>query len=148
MTLIDGDTHDVDSNDLAFRFAASDALRKAVHEAGAVLLEPIMKVEVVTPDDYLGDVMADLLSRRCQIDKMSERGKLKVIDARAPLEKMFGYSTAVRSLSQGRASYSMEPLDTPPRPMRCWRAWRGGDVPWLDLGLRPGEMTDASTDLQ
>ena len=111
VTLVDGEYHDVDSNDLAFRFAASDALRKAVQEAGAVLLEPIMKLEVVTPDDYLGDVMADLLSRRAQIDKMSERGRLKVIEARAPLEKMFGYSTAVRSLSQGRASYSMEPLE-------------------------------------
>ena len=111
VTLTDGEAHDVDSNDLAFRFAASDALRKAVAEAGSVLLEPIMKLEVVTPDDYLGDVMADLLARRSQIDKMSERGKLKVIDARAPLEKMFGYSTAVRSLSQGRASYSMEPLE-------------------------------------
>ena len=111
VTLIDGEYHDVDSNDLAFRFAAADALRKAVHEAGAVLLEPIMKLEVVTPDDYLGDVMADLLSRRSQIDKMFERGRLKVIEARAPLEKMFGYSTAVRSLSQGRAGYSMEPLE-------------------------------------
>jgi len=111
VTLVDGDTHDVDSNELAFRFAASDALRKAVHEAGAVLLEPIMKLEVVTPDDYLGDVTADLMSRRAEINEMFTRGKLRVIEARAPLEKMFGYSTAVRSLSQGRASYSMEPLE-------------------------------------
>ena len=111
VTVVDGDTHDTDSNDLAFRFAASDALRKAVAEAGAVLLEPIMKIEVVTPEDYMGDVLADLMSRRSQIDKMYERGRLKVIEARAPLEKMFGYSTAVRSLSQGRASYSMEPLE-------------------------------------
>jgi elongation factor G len=111
VTLVDGDTHDVDSNELAFRFAASDALRKAVHEAGAVLLEPIMKLEVVTPDDYLGDVTADLMSRRAEINEMFTRGRLRVIEARAPLEKMFGYSTAVRSLSQGRASYSMEPLE-------------------------------------
>ena len=111
VTLVDGDTHDVDSNELAFRFAASDALRKAVQEAGAVLLEPIMKLEVVTPDDYLGDVTADLMSRRAEINEMFTRGKLRVIEARAPLEKMFGYSTAVRSLSQGRASYSMEPLE-------------------------------------
>ncbi len=111
VTVVDGDTHDVDSNELAFRFAASDALRRAVQEAGAVLLEPIMKLEVVTPDDYLGDVTADLMSRRAEINEMFTRGKLRVIEARAPLEKMFGYSTAVRSLSQGRASYSMEPLE-------------------------------------
>jgi elongation factor G len=116
VTLIDGDAHDVDSNDLAFRFAAADALRKAVHEAGAVLLEPIMKLEVVTPEDYLGDITADLLSRRAEITEMITRGKLKIIEARAPLEKMFGYSTTVRSLSQGRASYSMEPLEYAPAP--------------------------------
>ncbi len=126
VTLVDGEYHDVDSNDLAFRFAASDALRKAVQEAGAVLLEPIMKLEVVTPDDYLGDVMADLLSRRAQIDKMSERGRLKVIEARAPLEKMFGYSTAVRSLSQGRASYSMEPLEYAAAPNEMLESLAGG----------------------
>ncbi len=116
VTLIDGDTHDVDSSDLAFRFAASDALRKAVQEAGAVLLEPIMRVEIVTPEDYLGSITADLSSRRALIDRTSTRGKLMVIDARAPLEQMFGYSTAVRSLSQGRASYTMEPLEYAPAP--------------------------------
>ncbi len=126
VTLTDGDTHDVDSNEIAFRFAASDALSKAVHEAGSVLLEPIMKVEVVTPEDYLGDVMADLLSRRAQIDKMFERGKLKVVEARAPLEKMFGYSTAVRSLSQGRASYSMEPLEYAAAPDEMLESLAGG----------------------
>jgi elongation factor G len=109
VSLIDGATHDVDSNDLAFRFAASDALRKAVQEAGAVLLEPIMRLEIVTPEEYLGGITADLSSRRALIDHTSTRGKLMVIDARAPLEKMFGYSTAVRSLSQGRAGYTMEP---------------------------------------
>ena len=111
IALVDGDYHDVDSSDIAFRFAASDALRKAVHEAGSVLLEPIMKLEVVTPEDYLGNVTADLSARRALIDRTFTRGKLMVVDARAPLEKMFGYSTAVRSLSQGRASYSMEPLE-------------------------------------
>src|SRR5262249_30518972 len=116
ITLIDGDTHDVDSNDLAFRFAASDALRKAAQEAGAVLLEPIMRVEIVTPEDYLGSITADLSSRRALIDRTSTRGKLMVIEARAPLEQMFGYSTAVRSLSQGRASYTMEPLEYAPAP--------------------------------
>ncbi len=111
VTLLDGATHDVDSNELAFRFAAGDALKKAVQEAGAVLLEPIMRLEIVTPEDYLGNITADLASRRALIDHTSNRGKLMVVDARAPLEKMFGYSTAVRSLSQGRASYTMEPLE-------------------------------------
>jgi elongation factor G len=116
VTLTDGAYHDVDSSDLAYRFAASDALRKAVEEAGPVLLEPIMRIEVVTPEDYLGNVTGDLSSRRALIDRTSTRGKLMVIDARAPLEKMFGYSTAVRSLSQGRASYTMEPLEYAPAP--------------------------------
>jgi elongation factor G len=111
VTLVDGQAHDVDSNELAFRFAAADAFDKAIREAGPVLLEPVMKLEVVTPDDYLGDIMSDLLARRAEITNTHERGRLRVIDARAPLESMFGYSTAVRSLSQGRASYSMEPLE-------------------------------------
>ncbi len=126
VTLTDGDVHDTDSNDTAFRFAATDALRKAVVEAGSTLLEPVMKLEVVTPEDYLGDVMADLLSRRTQIEKMFERGKLKVVEARAPLEKMFGYSTAVRSLSQGRASYSMEPLEYAAAPDELLESLAGG----------------------
>ena len=126
VTLTDGATHDVDSNELAFRFAASDALRKAVHEAGSVLLEPIMKLEVVTPDDYLGNITADLSSRRALIDKTLTRGKLMVIEARAPLEKMFGYSTAVRSLSQGRASYSMEPFEYAAAPDSMLESLAGG----------------------
>jgi elongation factor G len=111
VTLVDGETHDVDSNELAFRFAASEALDNAVKEAGPTLLEPVMKLEVVTPPDYLGDIMADLMARRCEISNTYDRGPLRVIEARAPLAEMFGYSTAVRSLSQGRASYSMEPLE-------------------------------------
>jgi elongation factor G len=111
VTLVDGQAHDVDSNDAAFRFAASDALRKAVHDANSVLLEPIMKLEVVTPEDYLGNVTADLSARRAEITHTFDRGKLRVIEARVPLQNMFGYSTSVRSLSQGRASYTMEPLE-------------------------------------
>jgi elongation factor G len=111
VTLVDGQAHDVDSNELAFRMAASDALEKAIQEAGPVLLEPIMKLEVVTPEDYFGNVMADLTARRSEVTNTFDRGRLKVIEARAPLEKMFGYSTAIRSISQGRASYSMEPLE-------------------------------------
>ena len=125
VTLTNGAYHDVDSSDLAYRFAASDALRKAVEEAGPVLLEPIMRIEVVTPEDYLGNVTGDLSSRRALIDRTSTRGKLIVIDARAPLEKMFGYSTAVRSLSQGRASYTMEPLEYAPAPESMLEALTG-----------------------
>jgi len=126
VTLVDGDYHDVDSNELAYRFAASEALRKAVQEAGAVLLEPIMKLEVVTPEDYLGNITADLSSRRSLIDKTYTRGKLMVVESRAPLEKMFGYSTAVRSLSQGRASYSMEPLEYAAAPDSMLESLAGG----------------------
>jgi elongation factor G len=125
VTLTDGAYHDVDSNDLAYRFAASDALRKALEEAGPVLLEPIMRLEVVTPEEYLGNITADLNSRRALIERTSTRGKLMVIDARAPLEKMFGYSTAVRSLSQGRASYSMEPLEYAAAPDSLMEALTG-----------------------
>jgi elongation factor G len=125
VTVVDGSTHDVDSNELAFRFAASDALRKAVHEAGSVLLEPIMRLEVVTPEDYLGGITADLSSRRALIERTSTRGRLMVIDARAPLEKMFGYSTAVRSLSQGRAGYTMEPLEYAAAPESLLEAVAG-----------------------
>jgi len=126
VTIVDGDTHDVDSNELAFRFAAADALSKAVQEAGAVLLEPIMKLEVVTPEEYLGNVTGDLSSRRALIEKTYTRGKLMVVEARAPLEKMFGYSTAVRSLSQGRASYSMEPLEYSAAPDSLLESLAGG----------------------
>jgi elongation factor G len=125
VTLIDGAYHEVDSNDLAYRFAASDAIRKAVEEAGPVLLEPIMRLEVVTPEDYLGNITADLSSRRALIERTSTRGKLMVIDGRAPLEKMFGYSTQVRSLSQGRASYTMEPLEYAAAPDSLLEALTG-----------------------
>jgi elongation factor G len=125
VSLVDGATHDVDSNDLAFRFAASDALRKAVQEAGSVLLEPIMRLEIVAPEEYLGGITADLSSRRALIEHTSSRGKLMVVEARVPLEKMFGYSTAVRSLSQGRASYSMEPLEYAAAPDSMLEALAG-----------------------
>ncbi len=125
ITLVDGDYHDVDSSDMAFRFAASDALRRAIDEAGPVLLEPIMRLEVVTPDDYLGNIAGDLASRRAMIDRTSTRGKLIVIDARAPLKEMFGYSTTVRSLSQGRASYTMEPLEYAAAPESMLEALTG-----------------------
>ncbi|MBI3467963.1 MAG: elongation factor G [Planctomycetes bacterium] len=115
-TLVDGDTHEVDSSDLAFEFAAADAVRKGLDEAGVVLLEPIMHLEVITPEDYLGDVLGDLTARRGEITETQLRGKLRVIEARVPLAEMFGYATRVRSLSQGRASYTMEPLTYAPAP--------------------------------
>ncbi len=101
---------------MAFRFAASDALDQAIKEAGPVILEPIMKLEVVTPEEYLGDIMADLLARRCEITNTFDPRQAPRHRSPRPLEKMFGYSTAVRSLSQGRASYTMEPLEYAPAP--------------------------------
>ncbi len=107
-TLIDGSYHDVDSNEMAFKIAGSMALKEAVRRGDPVLLEPIMDVEVVTPDDYLGDVMGDLSSRRGKIGGMTQRAGAQVIGASVPLSEMFGYSTTLRSLSQGRAVYSMQ----------------------------------------
>ena len=108
ITLIDGAYHDVDSSALAFEIAARAAFREGMQKAGPVLLEPIMKVEVVTPDDYLGDVIGDLNSRRGQILGMDQRGNARVVEASVPLASMFGYVNTLRSMSQGRASYSME----------------------------------------
>ncbi len=108
VTLYDGSYHEVDSNELAFKMAGSEAFRKGAIAAGAVLLEPIMKVEVVTPEEYMGDVMGDLNRRRGMVQGMEDRAMDKIINAEVPLAEMFGYATSVRSLSQGRASYSME----------------------------------------
>ncbi len=108
-TVYDGSFHDVDSSEIAFKMAAIMAFKEAFKKAKPVLLEPVMAVEVVSPEDYAGDVIGDLNSRRCIIQEMSNRGILKVIKGLVPLSEMFGYSTAVRSLSQGRATYSMQP---------------------------------------
>jgi len=108
VTLFDGSYHDVDSNEMAFKVAASMGLRQGVSDAEPILLEPIMKVEVVTPEDYMGDIMGDLNRRRGVVHGMEDKPSGKVIDAEVPLSEMFGYATAVRSASQGRASYSME----------------------------------------
>lgn len=107
-TLYDGSYHDVDSSEVAFKCAASLAFRNAMAKASPVLLEPIMKVEVDTPDEYMGDVMGDLNSRRGRILGMDAKGDKQVIGAEVPLGEMFGYSTVLRSMSKGRASYSME----------------------------------------
>jgi elongation factor G len=106
-TLIDGAYHDVDSNVLTFDIAARACYREGIPKAGPKLLEPIMKVEVVTPDDYMGDVIGDLNSRRGQVQGMDSRGNARVINAMVPLANMFGYVNTLRSMSQGRAQYTM-----------------------------------------
>ncbi len=106
--LIDGKYHDVDSSALAFEICARGAMREAAQKAGIKLLEPIMKVEVVTPEDYLGDVIGDLNSRRGQIQGTDSRGNAQVVEAMVPLANMFGYVNELRSFSQGRAQYSMQ----------------------------------------
>ena len=107
-TVFDGSYHDVDSNEMAFKIAASMATKQLAQKGGGKVLEPIMKVEVVTPEDYMGDVMGDLNRRRGLIQGMEDSVSGKVIRAEVPLGEMFGYATDVRSMSQGRASYSME----------------------------------------
>jgi len=107
VTLVDGAYHDVDSSVMAFEIAARAAFREAMEKTGAKLLEPVMKVEVVTPEEYMGDIIGDLNSRRGQISGMDDRGNAKVIDAMVPLANMFGYVNNLRSLSQGRSQYTM-----------------------------------------
>ena len=108
VTLFDGSYHDVDSNEMAFKVAGSMALRNGGLEADPVLLEPIMKVEVVTPEDYMGDVMGDLNRRRGIVQGMEEGPAGRIINAEVPLAEMFGYATDLRSATQGRATYSMK----------------------------------------
>jgi elongation factor G len=108
VTLIDGSYHDVDSSEVAFKIAGSMALREAARRADPVLLEPIMDVEVVTPEEYLGAVVGELNSRRAKIGGIIQRADARVVGASVPLAEMFGYSTALRSMSQGRAVYTMQ----------------------------------------
>lgn len=107
--LLDGSYHDVDSSEMAFKFAASIGFQEAARKANPVILEPIMRVEVTTPEEFLGDVMGDISSRRGLIQGQTDRGTAKVIEANVPLSAMFGYATELRSMTQGRASYAMEP---------------------------------------
>lgn len=109
VTLYDGTYHEVDSSDIAFKIAGSIALQNAVKQAGLSLLEPIMKVEVTTPDEFMGTVIGDLSSKRAQILNTEKRGKVSIINALVPLSELSGYATTLRSLSQGRATYYMEP---------------------------------------
>jgi len=109
VTLVDGSFHDVDSSEMAFKMAGIFAFKDAMQKASPILLEPIMKVEVSTPEEYQGELMGDLNRRRGQIQGMESRGNVCILDAFVPLENMFGYSTDMRSLSSGRADYSMTP---------------------------------------
>ncbi len=107
-TLFDGSYHEVDSSEMAFKIAASMALKLVKDKCKPTLLEPIMSVDVVSPDDYLGNVIGDLTSRRGRIEGQESRGNAQKISAKVPLSQMFGYSTALRSNSQGRAVYTMQ----------------------------------------
>jgi elongation factor G len=109
VTLIDGSYHEVDSSQIAFEMAGSIALKEAVKKARPVMLEPIMKVVVTTPEEFIGNVTGDISSRRGIIVNQEQRGNTIILDAEAPLSEMFGYSTSLRGMSQGRANYSMEP---------------------------------------
>ena len=108
VTLIGGDYHDVDSSEMAFKTAGSMAFQAAMDRATPVLMEPLMKLEISTPEDFYGDVLGDIMARRGQITETEQRGVLKVLRALVPLAETFGYATALRSLTTGRASYSME----------------------------------------
>jgi elongation factor G len=108
VTLIDGSYHEVDSSEMAFKIAGSMAIKDAVLKASPVILEPMMKVEVTMPEEFMGDVIGDLNSRRGQIEGMDPRGSTQVVRSSVPLAQMFGYATDLRSMTQGRASYSME----------------------------------------
>ena len=108
VTLFDGSYHDVDSNEMAFKIAGSMGVKEGARKAGAVLLEPIMKVEVVTPEENMGDVIGDLNRRRGMIQGMDDEATGKIVHAEVPLSEMFGYATDLRSATQGRATYTME----------------------------------------
>lgn len=116
ITVLGGEVHETGSTELAFRYAAGDAFEKALREAGIVLLEPIMRIEVTVPEEHLGDIMGDLQQRRAIITRTHVRGRSTVIEAHAPLASLFGYSSAMRGLSQGRATCTMEPYSYGPAP--------------------------------
>jgi len=108
VTLYDGSYHEVDSSEMAFKIAGSMAFKNAAKKAKPVLLEPIMSIEVVTPEEYMGEVIGDLNSRRGRIQTMNQRSNVRVIAAQVPLSSMFGYATDLRSKTQGRATYTMQ----------------------------------------
>ena len=108
IALVDGSYHEVDSSEMAFKIAASMGFKEAMRKAGPILMEPIMSVEVVTPEDYVGDVIGDISSRRGRIEGMDMRANARIIRAYVPLVGMFGYATDLRSKTSGRATYSMQ----------------------------------------
>jgi elongation factor G len=108
VTIYDGSFHEVDSNEMAFKIAGSMALQEGVRKATPIILEPIMKVEVTVPEEYMGDIMGDLNAKRGRIQQMSDRGNAKIVDAFVPLAEMFGYATNLRSMTQGRGTSTME----------------------------------------
>jgi elongation factor G len=116
VTLLGGEASETESNDLAFRRAAADAFQKALTAAGIVLLEPIMQLDIITPEQNLGEIVSDLQQRRAIITHTHVCGRNTSIEALAPLANLFGYSSAIRSLSQGRATCSMEPAAYGPAP--------------------------------
>ena len=119
VTVLDGSSHDVDSSELAFSVAGSMSFQAAVKKASMVILEPLMKLEVVVPEEYLGDVMGELTSRRGKIMGMSQRAGAHVVSAVAPLAEMFGYATDLRSATQGRAHYTMQVAGYEEVPTTC-----------------------------
>jgi elongation factor G len=123
VTVLGGEIHETESNELAFRYAAGDAFDKALREAGVVLLEPIMRLEVTVPEEHLGDIVGDLQQRRAIITRTHVRGRNTVIEAHAPLANLFGYSSAMRGLSQGRATCTMEPHSYGPAPAEVLQAF-------------------------
>ncbi|HTL53406.1 MAG TPA: elongation factor G [Planctomycetota bacterium] len=126
--LVDGKFHDVDSSDIAFERAGRLAFREACQAAGLIILEPIMKLEVETPEEYLGNIIKDLNSRRAEIESTVNNGYATMLIAKVPLAKMFGYSTESRSMSQGRATYSMEPSEYRPIPRQSYKEILGRDL--------------------
>jgi elongation factor G len=124
ITVTGGQANEDESNEIAFRMAAADAFNKALREAGVVLLEPIMRLEVTTPEEHLGDFVSDLQKRRAIITRTHNRGRNTVIEAQAPLAELFGYSSAMRGLSQGRATCTMEPSTYGPAPPEVLESYR------------------------
>ena len=116
VAIVDGTFHEVDSSELAFKMAGIFAFKEAAKKAAAILLEPIMKVEVTTPDEYQGDLLGDLNRRRGKIVHIEAKDATTIVTGEVPLAEMFGYATAIRSLSKGRAAYSMEPFRFEPVP--------------------------------
>ena len=116
VTFIDGIYSRTDSTEIAFSTAASMAFKKAIENAGTIVLEPIMRLEILTPKEYLGDVLNDLTRRRSEIQSIDDVGNIKMIEGFVPLSEVFGYTTALRSLSQGRASVTLEPCRYSPVP--------------------------------